>query len=483
MLRFRMDLTTLLAAGALLGLVPAGGCDRAGDATTSALDDHAVGLESEAPDSLTHPGPALVLESNADVPPELTPLPPGLVEQELTIGRDQSFYEALLARGAGHTEIMALVEACRPFRNLRSVRRGDVFRIVQEPDGTVRRLGFDLGDGESHLAFERQGEDRFRVFELAYPVEHRLCAVSGEVAVSLYESLKACGAPQSLAAKMNDILGWDIDFRRDVREGDRFRIIFEEILRDGEFVRTGPILALEYENRGRRHNGYLFSGEDGAPHYYDAAGQSLEKQLMRAPLQYSRISSGFTHRRLHPVHKKYAPHLGVDYAAPVGTPVRAAGAGEVIAAAYNRHNGRYIRIRHANRSYETYYLHLSRYAGGLKKGTRVSQGQVIGYVGATGTASGPHLDYRVKKDGVFVDPRRLKLPASKPVPDAERDSFVATVAAFGYALAALPPGTETQRIALRHLLSPPYSTAQGPLAPRPELLAGGGVSVAASPAR
>lgn len=339
----------------------------------------------------------------------------------MTIAPGQTFYEALVERGAGHEDIMALVKACGPFRNLKNVRAGETFRIQISDDGGIESLGFDL-DEESYVTWVRAG-DSYQRLNGTYPVQKRLRAVCGTIENSLYASLEKVGAPLALAPKMNDILGWDLDFNRDLRKGDTFRILYEEVFKEGRRVRTGAILGVELVNRGQKKQAIAFTTEDGRSHYFNAEGKNLQKQLMRAPLQYSRISSKFTYRRFHPVLKKWMPHLGVDYAAPLGTPVVAGGDGVITACSVKKGNGRYIRVRHTNAEYETYYLHLSRFAKGIAKGTKVSQGQVIGYVGATGYATGPHLDYRVKRNGKFVNPRTLKLPAAKPVDSAQMARF------------------------------------------------------------
>ncbi len=339
----------------------------------------------------------------------------------MVIGPRETFYDALLARGVPHGDIMALVTACKSFRDLRKVRAGEKFRISQDPDGGLRSLGFDL-DLESHVTWIREG-DTFVRRDGTYPVTHNLRGVAGEIHSSLYASLADVDAPLALAAKLNDILGWDIDFKRDLRRGDTFEIIYDEVWKDGKLVRTGAIEAVRLVNRGRSLEAFRFQDPRGKPGYYDAEGHNLQKQLLRAPLEYSRISSKFTYRRYHPVLKRWMPHLGVDYAAPLGTPVRAGGDGVVLEAARKKGNGRYIHIRHNNSEYETYYLHLSRFAKGLRKGKHVRQGDVIGYVGATGYATGPHLDYRVKRHGKFVNPRSLKLPAAAPVAAELREEF------------------------------------------------------------
>jgi murein DD-endopeptidase MepM/ murein hydrolase activator NlpD len=356
--------------------------------------------------------------------------------QPMTIGRGQTFYEALAARGVAHEDIMTLVKAVKPFRNLRSVKRGEIFQVHVASDGGLRSLRFDLDD-ESYVTWVRDGDTYERV-DGTYPVEYRLRGVGGTIDVSLYSSLEKVGAPLSLAPKMSDILGWDVDFKRDLRQGDTFRILYEEVWKDGKLIRTGAIQALELHNRGKARQAFLFETADGKTSYYDGEGNNMQKQLLRAPLRYSRISSGFSNRRLHPVLKRYMPHHGVDYAAPLGTPVKAGGDGVVVAATTKQGNGRYVQIRHSNSEYETFYLHLSGFAKGVRVGTRVTQGQVIGYVGATGYATGPHLDYRVKRNGKFVDPRKLKLPAAAPVADAVRPVFAAQADAMASALAELP---------------------------------------------
>ncbi len=374
-------------------------------------------------------------------------------EDLLVIGRSQTFYEALQDRGAPHEDIMDLVAACKPFRNLRNVKRGDEFRLQQAADGRVRSLSFDL-DLESYLTFVREG-DGYEVLERTYPVERRICAVSGSIHNSLYASLRKAGAPLSLASKLNDILGWEIDFTRDLREGDTFRILYEEIYKDDAFVRTGSILAAECINRKRSRRAYRFADAEGHPGYYDSEGGNLQKQLMRAPLVYSRISSSFSWRRLHPILKRYMPHLGVDYAAPVGTSVWAAGDGVVVEASRNKANGRFLRIQHTNSSYETYYLHLARYAKGIQKGTRVRQGQVIGYVGASGYATGPHLDFRVRKDGRFVNPRTLVLPPADPVADPLRPTFEILARLYDETLDNLDLESGPHQVALVQSRRPP----------------------------
>ncbi len=377
---------------------------------------------------------------------------------EMRIGRGQTFYEALAARDIAHEDIMALVRACKDFRDLRKVRSGELFRVHVTSDGGLRSLGFDL-DEESHVLWVRDGDTYLRE-DHTYPVEHRLMSVGGTIEISLYASLQKLDAPLDLAPKMSDILGWDIDFNRDLRKGDTFRILYEEVWKDGERVRVGQILGVELANRGQDRSAFLFTSADGRPGYYDADGNNMAKQLMRAPVQYSRISSGFSYRRFHPVLKRWMPHLGVDYAAPLGTPVRAAGDGTVVVAGSKQGNGRFVHIRHTNAEYETYYLHLSRFAKGVRKGTRVTQGQIIGYVGATGYATGPHLDYRVKRNGKFVNPRKLKLPAASPVSGEMKEQFAALTGTYASVLDEVTIDAAPRRMPVLAAVDAPF---EGPV--------------------
>lgn len=458
----------LCVAGVLLLSIVVDGGDPEGSPAGTAVADTVQQFQDHAGDLLTPAGGAADAPTVAADGP--APLPVGVREADLVIGRRETFYDAMRRLGAGHADIMALVSVCKPYRDLGKVRGGLEFQVALNDEGRVHSLRFDLADDESYLVFDRDEADAFQVRMLTYPVERRTCVVAGEVEESLYVSLQDAGAPSALAAKMNDILGWEVDFRRDVRRGDRFRILYEEVWRDGRYVRTGPVLAMEYANRGTLHRGFRYVDADGQPGYYDAEGRNLEKQLLRAPVEYSRISSGFTHRRLHPVHKRWMPHYGVDYAAPVGTPVRAAGAGTVMDARYDKNNGRFVRIQHTNRSYESYYLHFSRFADGIRKGVKVRQGQVIGYVGATGVASGPHLDYRVKVDGRWQNPRTLKLPPAEPLRGEDLAAFRSQLALSCYSLAAAPVVCASWPVERDRPLCPPYLPG-GPLAPEPIRLA------------
>lgn len=217
-----------------------------------------------------------------------------------------------------------------------------------------------------------------------------------------------------LALELSDIYAWDIDFYSDIRSGDYVKIIVEELWVRDVFKGYGNILAAEFFNNGTVYKAYRFEN-DGYVDYYDNNGKSLRKTLLRSPLKFKYISSRFSRRRFHPILRIYRPHLGVDYAAPTGTPVSAVGGGTVLFAGYKGETGKMVRIRH-NRGFETYYGHLSSISKRIKEGTKVSQGDIIGYVGSTGLSTGPHLDYRIKLNGKFVNPLKIQLPRGKSIP-------------------------------------------------------------------
>ena len=340
--------------------------------------------------------------------------------ESLSIGRGQSFYVAMTSAGVSHEEIMSLVKACKPATNFRRVQSGDTFQIKHNEDGTLTAFHSEL-DAEHYLIATRDGNS-WNTEIGAYQLERTVSGVKGTINSSLFEALVEEKADPQLATQLSEILGWDIDFFRDLRKGDQFTILYEEFTRDGKKVRDGNILAAHFVNQGREYSAYLYENKLGFPAYYDEKGGSLEKQFLRAPLKYSRISSNFSSRRYHPVHHIYRPHYGVDYAAPTGTPVYATANGTVLNRQRKGGNGNYIHLRHGN-GYETYYLHLSRFARGLHVGQKVKQGDVIGFVGMTGVATGPHLDYRVKHSGKWLNPRKLDLPPAAPVEDERRPQF------------------------------------------------------------
>jgi len=240
---------------------------------------------------------------------------------------------------------------------------------------------------------------------------------------TLYHSILDANVSYELGIELSEVFAWQVNFFR-IDRNDFFKVIFDEYHANGECIDIGPVRAALFYHQGDSF--YAFNFDKGDEHgYYDENGKSLRKAFLKAPLKYSRISSRYTKRRFHPVQKRWKAHLGTDYAAPTGTPIRTVGDGEIIAASYSRGNGKYVKVKH-NSTYTTQYLHMSRIAKGIRNGKRVRQGDVIGYVGSTGLATGPHLCFRFWKNGVQVDPFKVKVPPTTPVADEHMAEFMET---------------------------------------------------------
>lgn len=300
------------------------------------------------------------------------------------------------------------------------VKAGDRFTAFLRPDSTLDTLAVTV-TGSGRLSMERQGEEWAASWR-PFARSERLHVVRGAVEGSLEASLRAAGAPPQLTGRITQILQWDLDFSRDLKRGDKFEVVYEALHLDGELYNVGPVWAVRFAGSrkgGETHEAYRF---DDSNVYYDGDGRPLQKMFLRSPLRYSRVTSNFTHRRFHPVLKVFRPHYGVDYGAPVGTPVQVTAHGVVTFAGWDRGGGRVVKVRHGG-GYTTAYLHLSRFAAGIRPGRSVRQGDTIAYTGATGLASGPHLDYRVQLGSRWIDPLSLKSVRDLPIPPARLAAF------------------------------------------------------------
>ncbi|MEZ5331750.1 MAG: peptidoglycan DD-metalloendopeptidase family protein [Thermoanaerobaculia bacterium] len=304
--------------------------------------------------------------------------------------------------------------------DLRRLRPRDGYAALYGPDDSP--TGFRLLlDGKGRAAVYREA-DRWSGRWEPFTRRVEVAAVSATLDGSLETSLRNAGAEGVLAYLMADVLQWDLDFNRDLRTGDRFWVLYERVYLDGSFHALGNVVALAYENLGRRLEAYRFEdGEEAG--YYDADGRPLQKLFLRSPLKFSRVTSRFSNRRFHPILKTYRPHYGVDYGAPTGTPVRVTANGVVLSAGWDRGGGKVVKVRHPN-GYLTAYLHLSRFADGIRSGARVRQGDVIAYVGSTGLATASHLDYRVQHDGHWIDPLSIKSVPAEPIPQDRLASYL-----------------------------------------------------------
>lgn len=317
----------------------------------------------------------------------------------------------------------AAVESARAVFDPRNLRAERPYRLVRSFDGVLREFEYQI-DADNFLRIFNPDHRRPGELEAAVvPIEKEteVTAVSGSIdgrTSSLIAALDAAGEQIQLALALADVFSGSIDFNSDLQPGDGFEVVFEKSTHDGEFAGYGDILAARFVADGREHQAFRWADPaTGKSAYYDENGRSLRRFFLKSPLKFEpRITSGFSLRRKHPVHGNYRAHLGVDYGAPHGSAVVSVAHGVVVSAGWAGGGGKQVRIRHSG-GYETYYLHLSRFAKGMRAGARVTQGEVIGYVGATGTATGAHLDYRVRKNGVFVNPRTEhgKLPPGEPI--------------------------------------------------------------------
>jgi murein DD-endopeptidase MepM/ murein hydrolase activator NlpD len=355
----------------------------------------------------------------------------GLIDQaripvEFKLLRGETVADVFEKLGLGGVEARQATDALAERINLRRLKAGNQYSAFFNPDSTLESFELTLA-GTGRVAMTRAssegtsgGNTGWKVDWRPFERTVRMRALRGTVDGSLDTSIRKAGGPTGLSFRMADVLQWDLDFTRDLKKGDRFEILFEEILLEGEPHAVGGVYALVYDDsRNRRHEAYRY-GDSGT--YYDGEGRPLRKMFLRSPLRYSRITSRFTTRRFHPVLKSYRPHWGVDYGAPVGTPVQVTANGVVTFTGWDRGGGNVVKVRHAG-GFVTAYLHLSRFAKGIRPGVRVQQGDIVAYTGATGLASGPHLDYRVQQNGRWIDPLTLKSVRDEPIPSSQLASF------------------------------------------------------------
>lgn len=320
-----------------------------------------------------------------------------------------------------------IVAAAREAYDLRRLRSGRPYRLYF--DAAEEPVLFRYQPDAETALFVVRAEEGWRAALL--PLPHRVrprfvrAAITGSLEGSLARTSLGREGARTLAQKVADLYAWDVDFAADLQPGDRLDLLVEERYLEGEFVGYGEILAAELNNNGRLLQAVRFQAPDKEePAYFTPDGSSLRRTFLRSPVRYTRISSRFTARRIHPVLKVSRPHYGVDYAAPPGTPVQATADGLVTFAGRGAGAGRYVKIRHGG-SYTSWYLHLSRFAQGIRPGVQVTQGQTLGYVGKSGLATSYHLHYQLSRNGQFVDPLKVQFPPAEPIPQEHRAAFAA----------------------------------------------------------
>lgn len=342
------------------------------------------------------------------------------VIQRNRVQRDDYLGAILREYGVSYSKIDSLVKLAKGIFDVSNIRTGHFYCAFNPDDSTKQGcdyLVYEI-DPVNYVVF--QFKDTLDVYKGRRKVKTKTRKTAAIIEQSLWKALEEQDASPALVMRMAEIFAWNVNFYR-IKEGDRFKVIYEQQYVGDEYVGVGEIKAAYFKHRGKEHYAFPFK-QNGERAFYNENGQSLKKTLLQAPLKFSRVTSGYTKRRYHPILNEYRAHKGTDYGAPAGTPIRSVGDGTVIAARYGKYNGRYVKIRH-NSVYTTQYLHMSDIADGIHRGANVEQSQVIGYVGATGLATGPHLCYRFWKNGRQVDPYEQDIPSAEPVKPPYMEAF------------------------------------------------------------
>tara|TARA_B100001094_G_scaffold333468_1_gene413022 strand:- start:10392 stop:11747 length:1356 start_codon:yes stop_codon:yes gene_type:complete len=336
------------------------------------------------------------------------------IDEELTVRPGDSLSSLFKKYNLSTQDAFAIMQLPKAKRTLRRVMPGDKIQVIHTDNQLVLQLRYHFSSYKELIIERTSTGFKERVAERQ--IEKRSHFYGATIKDNFWNAATKAGLAPAQIMDVANLFGWDIDFALDIRAGDSFSVMYEEKYTGGFFLEHGHIIAAEFINQNKYYKAVRY--QDGE--YYNEKGRSMRKAFLRSPVDFTRVSSGFSLRRLHPVTGRIRPHRGVDYAAPIGTPIKAAGNGRIIASSYNAYNGHYIFIKH-NRTYTTKYLHLNRRY--LKKGAYVKQGQIIGTVGRTGRATGPHLHYEFIVNGRHRNPRTVRLPKSKPIHVKEKKKF------------------------------------------------------------
>ncbi|MDH4019733.1 MAG: peptidoglycan DD-metalloendopeptidase family protein [Xanthomonadales bacterium] len=327
----------------------------------------------------------------------------------VTVRSGESLDGIFRKQGFSASTLHGIMNLNKETKRLKNIRPGDLFEFQRHEDGSLKRMRYAI-DEDRYLIIDHDGEQP-RASSEARDMITQITETSGTITSSLFLAGKQAGLSDGMVMKLANLFGWDIDFVLDIREGDRFFLLYEKVYRDGSFLRDGEIIGATFVNQGEKFQALRYE-IDGKAQYFAPDGRNMRKAFLRAPLNFAYISSSFNPKRYHPILKRVKAHNGIDYKAPRGTPVYAAGDGKVIRSDYSKFNGHHVFIQHAN-SIVTKYLHFTKRT--VKRGQRVKQGKVIGYVGATGLAQGPHLHYEFLLNGVHRNPRTVSLPKADPL--------------------------------------------------------------------
>lgn len=356
------------------------------------------------------------------VPPEAQPdVNPFL--KEVIVANGDTLSTVFAKVGLPQTTVHEVLASSKEAKQLTRLRIGQRLEFEMDEKGGLARLSSPINRLESLQLEKNDSGYTFKKEKLQPDVTTTYAY--GQIESSLFLAAKRAGLSHNLTMDLANVFGYDIDFAMDIRKGDSFEVVYEEKTIDGERVGTGNILAARFTNRGKNYTAVRYTNKQGNTSYYTADGTSMRKAFIRTPVDFARISSRFSNGRKHPILNKIRAHKGVDYAAPHGTPIKSAGDGKVILAGRKGGYGNTVVIQHGNR-YRTLYAHMQGFAKGVRNGSQVKQGQIIGYIGTTGLSTGPHLHYEFQVDGVHVDPLGLKLPMADPIAQNEKQRFLQT---------------------------------------------------------
>lgn len=339
-------------------------------------------------------------------PPEKSEtIPPPIHTATLKIKKNDTIFTLLSSFDVSPYKINEVISSSKNIYDLKTIKTDADIKFFLEGN-EFRGLKLPI-DGLNYIIIEKK-EDKF--IARKEPIEYKtiFASAKGTIKNSLYEDAVSSGVDPDVIMNLSDIFAWEIDFTSEVREGDTFKVLYEKRYLEDRFVKNGRILAAQFENNGKLYHAIYFKSKDGKDGYYDLNGNALSRQFLKSPLNFRRISSYFSRSRFHPILRTYRPHHGIDYSAPMGTPIVTTGGGRIEFIGWKSGYGKVIVIKH-NNTYKTMYGHLNSFAKGIKTGGVVKQGQVIGYVGSTGLSTGPHLHYEVRKSGTFINPLKMNI--------------------------------------------------------------------------
>lgn len=360
--------------------------------------------------------------------------------RQLDVRHGDSLSRLFERHGLPTADWIALSKLKGEAKRLGRLQPGDILAAHLQDDGAVAAISLPL-DPLRTLTIARNPDGGWHQSVAEAQVEYREVVARGSIENSLFLSARAAGLSDRLIMEFADMLAWDVDFAMDIRQGDKFTVIYREVYRDGEKLKDGDIVAAEFHNQGRAIRAVQYTDEDGRRAYYSPEGLPMKKAFLRSPVEFTRISSRFSLGRKHPILNRIRAHRGVDYAAPRGTPIKAAGAGKVIFAGRKGGYGNVLILQHASK-YTTLYAHIDRFGSGIRRGASVNQGQTIATVGSTGLATGPHLHYEFRVNDQHVDPLTVKLPEAPKIAASKLPRFRSATEPLVAKLDALQPSNE-----------------------------------------